>query len=199
MGELRGHQWQPREIAAWAYAAGWKDAMQLVTAVAVCLAESQGYDHAVNVNQDGTTDRGLWQLNSIHAAISDDEAYDPERATQLAWGLWKSAGGTFQPWAAFTSGVYLHDSYVGRATIGVANLLGDALLKLPVPDKPDGSPYEHRLATPVATFLFRLTGCLEHLDEGRRLLGWQAAPKPLVASVQNELAAGHQAAKQPLP
>src|SRR5689334_17109501 len=115
MGELRGHQYQPREIARFAYEAGWQDAQTLVVAVAVCLAESQGYDHAVNENPDGSLDRGLYQLNSVHKDITDAIAYDAKKATDAAFKLWVARGSDFSDWAAYTSGVYLHDSYIGRA------------------------------------------------------------------------------------
>lgn len=50
-GSLRGKQWQPRDIAKLCYGHGFTDAIDLVTAVAVCLSESQGYDHAINDNK----------------------------------------------------------------------------------------------------------------------------------------------------
>ncbi len=198
MGELRGKQWQPREIAEWAYDAGWHDAKDLVTAVCVCLAESQGYDHAINVNPDGSRDRGIWQLNSIHSKITDQVAYDPIAATDEAFKLW-DARGNFGDWAAYTSGVWKHDSYLGRAAVGVANHLADWILQQPVPDHADGTPYEHHFTTPVANFQFRLATTLAHLKTGRKLLGWQAAPIAKVKAVQSELARGEVAAKATLP
>ena len=198
MGELKGHQWQPRELAAWNYDAGWQDAEQLVVSVMVELAESQGYDHAVNVNPDGSVDRGLWQLNSIHKGITDEIAYDPKRATTAAFNLYVARGG-FGDWAAYTSGVYLHDSYIGRACVGVANCLGERFLAVPVPDHLDGTPYEHKFTTPLANFQHRLAGCLMHSNRGSTTLGWQAAAKSKVAEVQGELAKARTAAKAALP
>lgn len=154
MGELLGHQLQPREIAALAFAAGWTGALELATAVSVCLAESQGYDHAINVNPDGSRDRGLYQLNDVHKDITDEIAYDPQRATWQAYKLYKARGG-FQDWAAYTSGVYLHDSYQGRACVGVCNFLHEALHGEPVPDWA-GKPYVHHLAVPLADFRWRV-------------------------------------------
>ena len=199
MGELKGHQWQPREIARWAYDAGWQDAETLAVAVCVCLAESQGYDHALNINPDGSQDRGIWQLNSIHKDITDEIAYDPKRATDAAFKLYVSAGSSFEDWAAYKSKVYLHDSYLGRACVGVANFLAERFLAVPVPDHDDGTPYVHRFTTPVANFQFRLSGVLNHLDHGRQMLGWQAASKTLVNAVQQELANGDRVAKATLP
>lgn len=125
MGQLLGTQVQPRRIAQLAYAAGWTDATQLATAVAVCLAESQGFDRAINKNPDGSSDRGMWQLNTIHDWISDATAYDPVKATAAAHKLWGSSG--WNAWAAHKSGVFLHDAYTGRASLAVANFLSEWL------------------------------------------------------------------------
>jgi hypothetical protein len=151
MGELKGHQWQPRELAAWNYAAGWHDAVELVIMTAVDLSESQGYDRAVNSNADGTVDRGVKQLNSSHESATDAIAYSPEASAVWAYAnLYKprrARGQTgFEDWYGYTKGVWLHDSYIGRAAIGVSNHLADVLLKRPVPDW-QGEPYIHRLET----------------------------------------------------
>jgi hypothetical protein len=198
VGSLAGHQWQPREIAGWCYDAGWKDAFLLVTAVAVVLAESQGYDRAVNTNPDGSIDRGIFQLNNVHKNITDYIAYDPVAATDAAFGLYVSRG-SFADWAAHQSGVWLHDSYLGRATRGVGNMLADRLLQEPVPDHADGTPYVHAFTTPVLSFQHQTGGMLAHLKQGRKLLGWKAANMTVVGSVQTELAHGEAAAKAPLP
>ncbi len=122
MGELRGKQIQPRALAGYAYDAGWKDVEALATTVAVCLAESQGFDHAINENPDGSEDRGIFQLNTIHDWITDEIAYDPKQASAAAFKLYQSAKG-WTPWAAFNSGVYLHSTYTGRAALGVCNFV----------------------------------------------------------------------------
>lgn len=197
MGQLLGHQLQPREIARLAYNAGWVDAYELAVAVAVCLAESQGYERAINENPDGSRDRGIWQLNTVHKDITDEIAYDPEQATAWAFKLW-SAKGNFSDWAAYKSGVYLHDSYVGRAVVGVANFLGDDILALPVPDW-NGAPYVHRFKTPIADFWFRVAEQLAYNEQAAKLLGWTAATKAKVTDVQKKLAAARTVAKATRP
>jgi len=186
MGELLGVQLQPREIAELCYEAGWQDAMDLVVAVAVCLAESQGYTRAINVNPNGTKDRGMWQLNSIHEAYTDDLAYDKRRATAAAHSLWRGRGGGFEDWAAFNTGVYLHDSYIGRAAVGVANFLGERLLQKPVPDWAD-EPYVHHFVTPIADFRFRVGELAAASLHVTKLLGYRAATAARVAEVQKIL------------
>lgn len=199
MGELKGHQLQPREIAKLCYEAGWQDAQVLAVAVSVCLAESQGYDHALNVNPDGSRDRGIWQLNDVHKAITDAIAYDPARATTAAFRLYAARQSSFYDWAAYTSGVFLHDSYLGRACVGVANYLGEELLALPVPDHADGTPYVHAFTTPLANFQHRLAGCLSHSDRASKILGWTSAPASKVKQAQSELAKARTAARAGLP
>lgn len=54
------------QIAAVAINAGWTG-NDAVIAVAVALAESGGNTEATNSNTNGSTDYGLWQMNTIHA------------------------------------------------------------------------------------------------------------------------------------
>jgi hypothetical protein len=197
-GALLGRQWEPRVIARHAYNAGWKDALDLVTILAIAAAESQLFDHAIHVNLDLSEDRGIYQLSSVHKWITDTIAYDVVAASDAAYTLYKARGG-FEDWVAYTSGVYLHDSYLGRAVRGVGNFAAETMLAWPVPDHADGTPYVHSFTSPVLNFQHRLGGCLAHLQAGRKLLGWKAAGVTVVGSVQTELAHGESAAKAPLP
>lgn len=53
-------------------------------AVRVAKCESSLNHKAINVNTDGSRDRGLYQINSkYHAEVSDDEAYNPIISTQF--------------------------------------------------------------------------------------------------------------------
>ena len=78
----------------------------VATAVAVGLAESGGRPEAVNdQNWDGSTDRGAWQINSIHSR------FDPGRLLELGYNaeamVEVSGGGeNWRPWVAYTSGAY---------------------------------------------------------------------------------------------
>lgn len=134
MGELLGVQMQARKIAKLAYDVGIMDAQELVTAVAVCLAESQGFDRAYNDNmndQDQVTSRdvGLWQINIPATQIgsqAEEDLYDRENNAQAMYALYTRRG--WQPWAAFNSDVYLHDTYVRRAALAVQNYLAEQLV-----------------------------------------------------------------------
>lgn len=74
------------------------------TAVAVATCESGLKPGAHNPhNQDGTTDGGLWQINSVH----DDELkrlglnkYNPEDATKYARMLYENRG--WHDWVCYT-------------------------------------------------------------------------------------------------
>ena len=125
-GELLGIQHNPREIAHFCYLAGWKDVFILTISVMICLSESQGFDRAIHYNDNGSFDRGMWQINSnAHPHVTETMAYDPKRATELAFEIYKDRNYTFNAWNAYTSKVYLHDTYVMRACRGVGNFLGE--------------------------------------------------------------------------
>lgn len=202
-GELKGHQVQPRELAQYDYEAGFTDARDLVVAVAVELSESQGFDHAINTNPNGTADRGVWQLNTIHPDYTDEIAYDPAKASRAAFALYSSrkrAGQTgFEDWYGYLNGIYLHDSYIGRAVVGVANFLGDQLLKRPVPFKVDGTPYVHGFTTPMASYQFRVVQGLIANQRAAKVLGFGAKSAAVVLAAQKELAPGRTVVKKTIP
>lgn len=88
------------QIAALVLARGFRDP---VRATAVVLGESGGDTQAVNTsNANGTIDRGLWQLNSVHVdsgKITVADTFDVAKSTDFAYTL--SNGGTdFRPWTA---------------------------------------------------------------------------------------------------
>jgi len=76
-------------------------------AAAVAMAESSGNSNAINHNSDGSTDYGLWQINSVHArqfGTPGSRWLDPVYNAQMAHTLWKSQG--FHPWVTYNSGAY---------------------------------------------------------------------------------------------
>lgn len=71
-------------------------------AAAVAEAESSGNPLAQNKNTDGSIDRGLWQINSIHGKLSTfDEAQNTMAAIKIS-----SNGSNWHPWATFNTGAY---------------------------------------------------------------------------------------------
>jgi hypothetical protein len=117
---------------SYATAAGWANNGRLVTASAVCMAESGGqaavyYCDATGHDGDyppvkcsGVYDRGLWQLDSAgQSAVTDACAFTPQCNADAAYAV--SAGGlSFAAWSVYVNGVYT--SYVGAARDAVAAL-----------------------------------------------------------------------------
>lgn len=122
-GILEGHQLFPREIAAFAYDAGFR-LNRLVMAVTIALAESNGYRHARHVYVDKNdeiiyTDRGIWQLHSYwHSEVNNKCAYDPACAAKQIYRI-TDGGRKWGQWASFTSGVY--KNYRKKAIKAVIN------------------------------------------------------------------------------
>jgi cell wall-associated NlpC family hydrolase len=75
---------------------------QLTVAVAIALAESGGRADAFNKNSNGTSDYGLWQINSVHKSSGFDTrlAYDPDYNAKWAYRI-SSSGNNFGPWATY--------------------------------------------------------------------------------------------------
>lgn len=80
----------------------------VTTAFAVCMAESGGNTGATGrPNYDGSVDRGLMQVNSIHADMVDslESLYDPATNLKVAYSLY-TKNHDFTPWSAFNNGQY---------------------------------------------------------------------------------------------
>jgi hypothetical protein len=71
-------------------------------AVAVAMAESGGRADAQNHNTNGSTDRGLWQINSVHGSLS---TFDPNANAKAAVAI-SHAGLDWTPWTTFKTGAY---------------------------------------------------------------------------------------------
>lgn len=101
------------QIAAYASAAGFTG-NDLSIAVAVCLAESGGRTNATNHNSDGSTDYGLWQINSVHADLLSQGSWsDPADNARMAHAVWQSSG--WGAWTTYKSGAYFVYIVRGRA------------------------------------------------------------------------------------
>jgi len=137
----------PAQIAGLLYGAGCSpDKVPLYTAIA--LAESQGNPLATNHNTNGTTDFGLFQINSIHSnLLQPDGAWqDPAANTAMAKSPELSNGWVNPaPWSSYKSGAYQKYLPLGGAAASAATAAG-----------PDGTP----LATSTAG--------THYVDSGRR-------------------------------
>jgi len=93
----------------------------VLIAVAIAQAES-GFDaDATHVNSNGSTDTGLWQINSVHG-YSQSALKNP--STNAAAMAKISKNGTdWTPWTTYTSGAY--KQYLGSAGES-GTVVGDA-------------------------------------------------------------------------
>lgn len=129
-------------IAQFAQSAGWKSQEDIATATAIALAESGGRNDATNKNSNGSTDYGLWQINSIHKdALALGNWKDPATNAKMAYMVYSQAGHNFTPWVTFNNGHYKHflpganpASYQVTGTSASApnplNAIGGAIVKL---------------------------------------------------------------------
>lgn len=96
------------EIAQYASDAGF-DGEDLVTAVAVALAESSGNTGAVgdlNLTPGGSI--GLWQINlKAHPDWATSDLTDPAVNAAAAFDVYRKAGSSFRPWSTFKNGAYV--------------------------------------------------------------------------------------------
>jgi Lysozyme like domain len=86
--------------ALWESAGGSRSAA--FTAAEIAMAESGGRQYAALLNTDGTTDRGYWQVNSIHGALSTFDAAGNARAAVLI----SHDGTDWSPWVTYQTGAY---------------------------------------------------------------------------------------------
>ena len=85
------------------------------TAAAIALAESGGHANAEGHNTNGTIDRGLWQINSVHGALSTTNvAANVKAAVQIH----KESG--WSPWTTFKTGAYTKAVTTAQLRSGVS-------------------------------------------------------------------------------
>lgn len=73
------------------------------TAAAVAQAESGGGVNSYNTNKNGSTDKGLWQINSVHGTQS---TFDVQANARAAVAI-SNNGQNWKPWTTFNSGAYI--------------------------------------------------------------------------------------------
>lgn len=113
---------QPSDIAALASSAGFVGS-DLITAVAVALAESGGNPNAYNAETaagapTGKGSYGLWQIYlNAHPEFAGDNLYDPAANANAAYSIYSASGGSFRAWSTFKSGAY--QAFLDSANAGV--------------------------------------------------------------------------------
>lgn len=84
----------------WISAGG--DPSQASMAAAIALAESGGNPNSVGHNTNGSLDRGLWQINTVHGAQS---TLDPMANARAAVSI-SNNGRNWNPWVTYWKGSY---------------------------------------------------------------------------------------------
>lgn len=72
--------------------------------IAIAKAESGMNPNAINVNRNGTVDRGVFQINSIHKSLSNEDAFNFKKNIDFAIKMMQRQG--FTPWVAYNTGAY---------------------------------------------------------------------------------------------
>lgn len=94
----------------------WKQAggnpVYAAMAAAIAMAESGGNSDSKNGNSNGTTDRGLWQINSIHGGLS---TFDPNANAKAAVSISKN-GTTWRPWCTAWSNGKCGGTFLGSGS-----------------------------------------------------------------------------------
>lgn len=83
-------------------------------AAAIALAESAGNPNAVNHNRNGSIDRGLWQINSVHGSLSSTDVAANARG---AVKIYKESG--WAPWVTFKTGAAQKQLTPARVKSGI--------------------------------------------------------------------------------
>ncbi|HEY1617586.1 MAG TPA: hypothetical protein VGG25_08210 [Streptosporangiaceae bacterium] len=71
-------------------------------AASIAMAESGGDRYSTDNNTNGTVDRGYWQINSVHGALS---TYDPAANARAAVAI-SGDGSNWTPWVTYNTGAY---------------------------------------------------------------------------------------------
>lgn len=117
----------PQQVARIASRAGFRGS-DLVIAVAVSAAESARTSDLTNLNTNGSTDYGLFQINSIHQAILAHGHWDnPNDNAVMAYQIFTEAGSNWSPWVTFNTGSYRQFMDEAQAAVGGIGDLAQSL------------------------------------------------------------------------
>jgi hypothetical protein len=94
------------------------DKNNLAVCVAIAKAESSGQTDATNNNSNGTSDKGLWQINDVHNdKLAGQDRFDQNVNAKLMLMI-SNNGTNWQPWSTYNNGAY--QRYLGEAMTAVA-------------------------------------------------------------------------------
>jgi hypothetical protein len=158
-------------VAAVAAKAAGFTGQNLVVAVAVAGAESGWRPNATHLNDDGSTDFGEWQINSVHVdLLATGDWADPYSNARMAHSVWASSG--WGAWTTFTSGAFRLRMADAIAAVGGAKGSPVPTCTPPTPGQP-GSGEGHLTPATVAMkraleakFPGHVVGCYRTMEDG---------------------------------
>ena len=159
----------------------------LVNAVAVSRAESTFALNAINNNTNGTTDYGLWQINSIHgynsSLLLSNASYNAGAAYSVANAV---VNADWTPWVMFNNGGFvsyltlarnaaqnidstvirgINDRVVANSNINVRTSAGGSLLRT-VPSGTLGTVLQGYQVAVIGSGTYRYVWWMVHWDDG---------------------------------
>ena len=144
------------------------DKQNLVICVAIAQAESGGNTKAVNAaNTNGTTDKGLWQINTVHdGKLPGQDRFNPDVNAELMMQI--SSGGTnWQPWSTYNNGAYAKYTAEVASALGATDFKPNGDISTGLGDLIPGSSS----VTSVVKFFEALTDINVWIRVGKILLG----------------------------
>lgn len=102
--------------------------VEIIMATAIALAESGGRVGALHKNANGSVDRGLWQINSVHTMFDakrllSDPDYNAQAARAVFLDRQKREGNGWRAWSSYRSGAYLLHKQRARLAVRKLRLL----------------------------------------------------------------------------
>jgi hypothetical protein len=157
-----------QQIAGYASAAGFPPD-QIATATAVALAESGGETTATNRNSNGSTDYGLWQINTVHGQLlNQGDKFNPLDNAKMALTVYARAGNKWTPWTVYKSGAYRAQlpaaQLAARQPTAPAEQLNTPTTPAESTTVPASSPLD--ILGPIGTALGSIVGVLDRLTSG---------------------------------
>lgn len=90
--------------------------------VAIALAESSGDTTATHKNTNGSTDYGLWQINSVHKDLLGSGSWsNPNDNFKMAHTLYANRGNKFTDWSTYKNKTYALHMAAATAAWGSAD------------------------------------------------------------------------------
>lgn len=154
----------PAQIATAARAGGFTGS-QVPIMVAIAMGESGGQTEITHHNNDGSTDYGTWQINSVHSDIlSIGDWRDPAINGRMAYMVYKQQG--YQAWSVFNSKGYISHLSLAQSASGQTATLPTVT---PAGTTTTGGAASNLLANPHT-----------YLRVGMFILGWMLVQLSLV-------------------